>query len=385
MAIIVCYKQVEYKKRNETLYTLINTHVFQVKKDTEKVSLDGVKRIVFKDLNFVSGVGDLVKFDNEEWLVTSTNNIDIIKSCVVTQVNNHISFYKTQIPLTIPCIIQTNGANYLGMDDNKFIASPSGKYACICPDLGHITKSDLSLRFIINGSAYKIGGINNLSSGLIILELCDDVIHENDDLINGIAWNEGHHIIHDYAIEVLNGEEQTIQYGESLTLNVKVEDNGIVVNPTPALIFESSDGTVCTVNNSGVVLATNSSGNAIITVKLASNNTITKTIKIYATSEAQDNFNYIMSGNSQPDTFIKYNQTKTFTVTKYDNNNTVVPTQFSFDILGSTPSDKYLLTVLNDNQCIIKALGYPYVVTLRALDLNSGQFIDKQINLKSLI
>jgi hypothetical protein len=74
----VSYKAVEYRKIGELVYTTIDTHVFQVKRDTEDKSLDSMKRIIFKDMNFISNSGDLLKFNNADWLVTSTNNIDIV-------------------------------------------------------------------------------------------------------------------------------------------------------------------------------------------------------------------------------------------------------------------------------------------------------------------
>lgn len=187
----VNYKEIQYKKRNETNYTTIEVHIFQVKKDTEKIALDNVKRIVFKDLNFVSESGDLFEFDNEKWLITSTNNIDIIKSCVVQQTNNTLKFYQNEILYQIPCIIQSNiSISQLNIENNKYISIPADKYIITCSNNSDSSNINENTRFILTGIAYSIIGIDNISSpGLLNIRIKKDQISSEDDLVNGIAYN----------------------------------------------------------------------------------------------------------------------------------------------------------------------------------------------------
>jgi len=269
------------------------------------------------------------------------------------------------------------------MQEGKFMNLPIGHYL-IYISTGTITKSAMNLRFLLNGSAYKIEGISDATNGIVKIEVTDGEIIEKDDLVNGIAWNEGQHPIYNYTIEILNGEEQTIKSGETLTLNIRVENDGILVTPTPELIYETSNGAICTVDDNGVVLATADSGSAVVTVKLASDINVSANITIKDSPSAVINYLYTLTGNVQPDTQILYNQIRTFTAVKYDSSNNIVPTEFLFSVVGDVPTDKYLLTVLSDTQCSVKCTGYVYTIILRAMDINGGQYIDKNIKLKSL-
>jgi hypothetical protein len=205
----------------------------------------------------------------------------------------------------------------------------------------------------------------------------------NDDFINQIAWNDTNPT-HNYSIEVLNGAEQTVKYGNTLQLNVQVKDNGSVLSPTPSISYETSNGSVCTVDENGLVLATNDSGNAIVTVKLSSDTNISTSIKIISASSQVANNTYTLVGNMQTDTQISINQTKTYTANKF-NNDLVVDGQFTFSIIGNVPSSAYILTTINNNQCSLKCNASPYTVTLRAIDNNNGQYIDKIILFVNLI
>lgn len=345
---------------------------------TKKV--DNIRSIIMHP-DDVLNIGDLFDYNNKKWLTTSVEMfLDIYYKGLITECNNTLRFYKSGILYNIPCIFSDGNPN---MEEGKFISLPSGHYLLTIPS-GVINKSDLNLRFILNGSPYDTVGINNATNGLVKIEIKDGTLNEKDDLTNGIAWNEGNPI-HSYTIEILNGAEQTVKYGETLTLNVQVKDFGAIITPTPVLLFETSNGTVCTVNANGVVLATNSSGSTTVTVRLASDTNVFATITIIDAPSSVINYTYTLIGSALPDTSISYNQTKTYTATKYDNSNNIVSTQFLFQVLGSIPTDKYQLTILSDTQCSIKCLGYPYIITLRAMDLSNTQYVEKQINFKSLM
>lgn len=325
--------------------------------------------------NETFNIGEVVVWNSENWLITNLDSdIGVQTRGIIDRCNNILSFYNNHTPYILPCIISAVG-NSLGMsvDETKYITDISDVIMVKVPDNSTSRLIEIDDIFKIGKRNYKVTNDSDIiENGLLIFKM-------------QVTLEEVVIPIYSYAIEILNGIEQTIRSGETLTLNVQVEDNGIVVTPTPALLYETSDSTVCTVNNSGIVLVTAISGNAIITVKLVSDNTIMNTIKIIATSESQINYNYTLIGNLQPDTQIFYNQTRSFTATKYDSLNNIIPTQFLFQVVGNTPLDKYLLTVLNNIQCTVKALGYPYTITLRAIDINSNQYIDKPITLKSLI
>lgn len=346
--------------------------------------VDYIRKIIMKPSDSIS-VGDIVDWDSKKWLVISAEKFsDLYWYGMMQECNNTLKFYKkqnqTSILFEVPCIFSDGSVS---LEEGRFLSLPSGHYLITIPS-GYIAKSDMNMRYIINDAPYKTFGINNATNGLVKIEVVDDSFNEKDDKINSIAWNIDNPQ-HNYTIDILNGAEQTIKYGESLTLNIQVKDFGDIVSPTPSLLFESSNGTICTVNQNGVITATNDSGSAIVTVRLASDTNISSSIEIDASPASQTNYTYTLIGNIQPDTQLNFNQTKTYVATKYDGSNNIIASQFLFQVVGDTPSSKYVLTKVNDNECTLKCMGYPYTIILRAIDINNSQYIDKIISFKSLM
>ena len=76
---------------------------------------------------------------------------------------------------------------------------------------------------------------------------------------------------------------------------------------------------------------------------------------------------------------IKINMTRTYSVVCEDEN-----AKFTFVVLGDAPQDKYKLTVVDDKTCSIKANDHGYTITLRATNVNNGEFVEKEIELVNL-
>jgi hypothetical protein len=85
--------------------------------------------------------------------------------------------------------------------------------------------------------------------------------------------------------------------------------------------------------------------------------------------------------------YIVFNSTRTFVGNRKNNGVDEPNSQFDFEVIpGTTPTNKYTLTIVNDTSCTIKCLGYPYNIILRCYDRsNRLLYIDKPIGLKGLI
>lgn len=156
------------------------------------------------------------------------------------------------------------------------------------------------MRFIINGQAYRVSNVDNVSiDNVSILSLVDDKLLDTDDIINGIAYDD----VYEYTIKNKLTDDTKLYAGDVMELPVLVLRNGVEVDED--VILTSSDESIIQVD--GRRLIGRGLGTAIINVALALNNTISidipievseehtqQKVKIYITGD-----NYIEWGTSQ--------------------------------------------------------------------------------------
>lgn len=100
---------------------------------------------------------------------------------------------------------------------------------------------------------------------------------------------------------------------------------------------------------------------------------------------------YVIDGSAE----IKVGQTLTYIARKYvekedDEGNISIEedtsAKFDFTIIADdVPDSAYTLTVVSDNTCTVKCNKFPYYITLRATDMSSNKFTEKQIKLKTFL
>lgn len=156
------------------------------------------------------------------------------------------------------------------------------------------------MRFIINGQAYRVSNVDNVSiDNVSILSLVDDKLLDTDDIINGIAYDD----VYEYTIKNKLTDDTKLYAGDVMELPVLVLRNGVEVDE--GVILTSSDESIIQVD--GRRLIGRGLGTAIINVALALNNTISIDIPIEVSEEhAQQEVkiyiigdNYIEWGTSQ--------------------------------------------------------------------------------------
>lgn len=330
----------------------------------------GIKTILsLPDETF--NIGDVVVYDSLTYLVITIDEDNIIQTRGQIQLcNNTLLILKNNILHHIPCIIESNVRfQDLRIREGKFINIPDDKITARIPN-NEITK-DISrnLIFKLNDyDNYKIISVNRVTEpGLIILKM--EFVAEEA-------------IEHNFAVEILNGDSIEISQFQLLTINIQVTDNGEIVS-SPALSYSSSDETIAIINESGVVTILGI-GTVTFSVCLASDESVSDSIVVEVVEdvEEQHNITYSLSSTSSPDTEIKQNQSKTYVAQKYDNGSVVSQT-FSFSVVGDTSS--YEMTVVNGNECSIKALKANYNIVLKAVDNSDvSKFVEKNISLKAL-
>ena len=158
------------------------------------------------------------------------------------------------------------------------------------------------MRFIINGQAYRVSNVDNVSiDNVSILSLVDDKLLDTDDIINGIAYDD----VYEYTIKNKLTDDTKLYAGDVMELPVLVLRNGVEVDED--VILTSSDESIIQVD--GRRLIGRGLGTAIINVALALNNTISIDIPIEVSEEhTQQEVKIYITG----DDYIKWGTSQTY-------------------------------------------------------------------------
>lgn len=158
------------------------------------------------------------------------------------------------------------------------------------------------MRFIINGQAYRVTNVDNVSiDNVSILSFVDDKLLDTDDVINGIAYDD----VYEYVIKNKLTDDTKLYAGDVMELPVLVLKDGVEVEED--VILSSSDENIIQVD--GGRLIGRGLGTAIITVALARNETIFIDIPIEVSGEhTQQEIKLYITG----DDYIEWNTSQTY-------------------------------------------------------------------------
>ena len=319
---------------------------------------------VTMDINI--NTGSIVDYDDYKWLVTgSIDDIQAYKTACMVKSNNTLTIHKNNTLYQIPCIISKSLS--LNTEDNQYIETVDNSL--------YLTVSNTSINQQINvNDIYEIGLYN-----YYISSVADDISNPGL-LVFKMKYSEVVQESHVYTIEILNGTIIDVQESTTLQLNVNVYDNGQFISPAPSLLFVSSDETVCNVDENGLITA-NSIGSCVVSVSLVSDNSVSNNININVIAVPQNNYTYSLTSTSLPDTEIIITQIKQYEIKKY-NNGILIEQNFTFNVIGD--SSGYQLTVIDGNNCSVKALKSGAFITLQAVDNSNNEIMSKEIKLKNL-
>lgn len=314
--------------------------------------------------------GDLVEFNNSKWLCTEEdNNSPIQVKGLISKCNSVLNINKDNIITQVPCIVETNINLYkLGTEDTKFISEPLTSIVVRVQNnniTSLIKRDDI---YKLKTQNYKVIDLNDdIQPGLLVLKL---------------EYSTEQQTLPAYSLTILNGNSLQIALSQPLTINTQVTSNGEIVH-SPSLTYSSSNVNIATIDENGVVTILGV-GTVTFSVCLASDESVSDSIvvEVVEDEEEQHNYTYSLSSTSTPDTEIKQNQTKSYVATKYDNGSAITQT-FTFSVVGDASS--YEMTIINGNECLIKALKANYNIVLKAVDnSDDSKFVEKNISLKAL-
>lgn len=200
------------------------------------------------------------------------------------------------------------------------------------------------MRFIINGQAYRVTNVDNVSiDNVSILSLVDDKLLDTDDLINGIAYDD----VYEYTIKNKLTDDTKLYAGDVMELPVLVLRDGVEVDED--VVLTSLDENIIQVD--GRRLIGRGLGTAIVHVALALNNTISIDIPIEVSEEhTQQEIKIYITG----DDYIEWNTSQTYMLSDKS------PAAFEVETLSKIRKD----ITFTDNS-----------VTISIKDKYSGTFI----------
>lgn len=158
------------------------------------------------------------------------------------------------------------------------------------------------MRFIINGQAYRVTNVDNVSiDNVSILSFVDDKLLDTDDVINGIAYDD----VYEYVIKNKLTDDTKLYAGDVMELPVLVLKDGVEVEEDVVLTSSNED----IIQIDGDKLIGRGIGTAIVRVALVRNETIYIDIPIEVSGEhTQQEIKLYITG----DDYIEWNTSQTY-------------------------------------------------------------------------
>lgn len=363
------YKNFNY---NTTYKTLIMNY------NSERDSV-GVKKLVSYPYTTIQfEIGDYIHWtyggSQKTWLITSldkqfTYNVNGRMERCVNNLKWIDSYGNT---VSYPCVMDDK-LNETTFDFKAPMYYAPGTVFVIVQKNVDTNTLKVNDRFIFDGQAFKVQGVNNFIDGNTIkFTMFKDIIADDDDLVNGIA-NANKNT---YTLSInQNNFQQSVGYTSTLTATLKL--NGEVV--TEDLTWSSSNISKATINGSGVINLL-SAGSVTFTCSMADNSSISDTVTVtIAASPATVKENRI---NPQV-TSILQGSTQVYTIYQYTNNVANAST-FTFAVSGANAS-KYTFTNISGNSFSVKSLGYDATkLTVTCTNVSDSSTKTIEIQLKGL-
>lgn len=351
------------------------------------------KKIICKPDETIS-VGDIVVFNNDEWICTESDTTsEIYDVGIISVCTNTLKFYPSSTNpnenqilsglIEIPCIVSKGS---LGLDVNKFMSLPADEYIVTCAENDKSSYITENTRFILGKSAYIVLGIDDISTiGLLNIRVKETQIDTADDRIDlGIANYWSNQIVRE--IYILNGTEASLLYTNAiLQLDIQARDNGVIVS-NPIVSFTTSSAYVCSVSATGLITALGT-GDAVVT---ATYGTSTATITIHSEMVVSDNYSIVLSPT---DTTLKLSRSLVLTAKSMKNGIEDTTRQFVWSLsnLDGTSGNYASIAVntINDDVCTILAsssssVANKYIVVKCTLTSDASVFTTRQIKIINL-
>ena len=364
---------------------------FNIVEENEIIKNPNKKRVICRPDETII-VGDIIEFDNSNWICTENDTTsEIYDIGIISRCNNTLLFYPSQSNenqisnelIEIPCIV---GKGNINLENNKYLSIPSDENLVTCPNNIDSSYIDENTRFILSGDAYSVIGIDKLENvGLLGLRIKEDQIKVDDNLELGIADWGSHQV--SYEIELVSNQEINLQYlNQTSKIELILLANG-VEDTSPILSITNSNPSVCSINVDTLIITCIGIGTSGITI-----NYHDRTVALSVTGISSISHNYAVSITPVDINVIKIGQQSPF-IANFTNNGDDFLLNAYWSLLDDTE------TLETDLASIIGTSGtYNENITIKANSLSkygycklivkdiSGNIVyKKRLQIKSLI
>jgi len=329
--------------------------------------------------------GDIVEYDGRKYIITSQIDNNQNSFCGrMKQCNYRIAFNFTGNVKWFDALIETK---VMDIDTNKYMSLASGTIKVSLQDNADSRDIAITSRFLNTARAWQVNGIDKASLGLIILTCDMELIEASDDVNSEIANRWQYELTHTYVLSIGNGVSMNVSLNDIAQLNISITDNGIAMNPLPALTYMSSDSSVLAADNTGKLMGINP-GTATVTCQMTYENTIQGTIDITVVEIVSHVYTIGITGSPT----VKLGQSQSYVAHFYDNGTEVFDKQAIWTIRnqdGSTSPAYATITTSTGNSVTIKGNSSStyvnrYMVLTATLSDDATVFKEFIVQLKSL-
>lgn len=311
---------------------------------------DDYRKIIFRDLSFKPELGSRYKFDNNIWIVYSTDNIKSThQSCYIRRCNNTINLQDKYGNIhQEPCIIDIKPTKS-GVTEQEYMSTPVARQVLMYQYNEWTKPLFVNSRIMFNRQVYKIGSIMELdrtetfdanSIKFVKCYVDNDLVNEYDNEELQVADYKDYN----YSVNVINNLIGTKNGAGTLTATVSLDNKEVNEN----VYWYSSNEDIVSIDKDTGNYQMNNSGKAIIYAKMINNENFYSEINVEVSDEQLNIYKNIISPKVD---YIPLNNTQEYEVYETLNGNKT-DTQFEIKIFGM--KDKYYTFNKNSNVFKIK-------------------------------
>lgn len=311
---------------------------------------DDYRKIIFRDLSFKPELGSRYKFDNNIWIVYSTDNIKSVhSSCYIRRCNNTINLQDKYGNIhQEPCIIDIKPTKS-GVTEQEYMSTPVARQVLMYQYNEWTKPLFVNSRIMFNRQVYKIGSIMELdrtetfdanSIKFVKCYVDNDLVNEYDNEELQVADYKDYN----YSVNVINNLIGTKNGVGTLTATVSLDNEEVNEN----VYWYSSNEDIISIGKDTGNYQMNNSGKATIYAKMINNENFYSKINVEVSDEQLNIYKNMISPKVD---YIPLNNTQEYEVYETLNGNKT-DTQFEIKVFGM--KDKYYTFNKNGNVFKIK-------------------------------
>lgn len=306
---------------------------------------DDYRKLIFSNSSFKPELGSRYRFDNNIWIVYSTDNIaSTHSSCYIRRCNNTINIQDKYGNIhQEPCVIDVKPTKS-GITEQEYMSIPIARQVLMY-QINEWTKPlFINSRIMFNRQVYKIGSIMELdrtetfNPESIKLAKCyidNDLVNEYDNQTLQVADYKNYN----YTIDSINELMGIVGDTGTLTSTVSLDEEIV----EEKVYWYSSDESVISIDKETGSYQMHKLGEATIYAKMANNENFYKTIFIKVLNQQLNIYKNIISPSVE---YIPLNSTQEYEVYETLNGN---KTDTKFEIIAFGIKDKYYNFVTDGN------------------------------------